>query len=110
MTAYPVEEPGGDLNAMECLVVVRAEGPDQYSARAVAVPEVQAVGRTEAEAIKEVGRSLTKWFHSARLVHVEVPAPVDGNPWLETFGRSADDPDFDDFLAEMQRGRATGPE
>jgi len=38
---------------------------------------------------------------SARpLVQLEVPVTADGagNPWLDTFGRSAADPDFDALL------------
>ena len=27
------------------------------------------------------------------------------NPWLDTFGRSADDPDFDDLVDEIERAR-----
>ena len=29
------------------------------------------------------------------------------NPWLDWFGRSADDPDFDDYLEEIARARRT---
>ena len=39
----------------------------------------------------------------------EVPLPGPGNPWLDSFGRSADDPDFDEFVEEIRRARTTGP-
>jgi hypothetical protein len=31
---------------------------------------------------------------------------VNGNPWLDAWGRSADDPDFDEYLAEIEKARA----
>jgi hypothetical protein len=38
---------------------------------------------------------------------VQVPIPVSGtvNPWLDTFGRSADDPDFDEYLEAVEQAR-----
>jgi hypothetical protein len=50
-----------------------------------------------------VSQSLTQWLASAKLVRVDVPVPGSGNPWLDTFGRSADDPDFEEFLKEMKQ-------
>jgi hypothetical protein len=92
---------------MQYLVIVRPEAPDRYSAQAVGIPEVRAVAATEAEAVEQVRGSLTGWLASAKLVRVEVPGSGAGNPWLESFGRSAGDPDFDDFLQEVQRARLT---
>lgn len=91
---------------MECLVIVRPEGPDGFSASAVGVPEVRAVAATEDEAVRTVSRSLTQWLTSARLVRIEVPVGSSGNAWLDTFGRSAGDPDFEEFLEEVRRARA----
>jgi len=50
---------------------------------------------------------LDQWLSSAKIVQVAVPTAVKGNPWLDAFGRSADDPDFDEFLEELQRIRST---
>ena len=63
-------------------------------------------GATEAEALEQVERNLEKWLRSAKVVHLEVPGIEAGNPWLDHFGRSADDPDFDEYLDEVSRARA----
>jgi hypothetical protein len=90
---------------MEYLVIVRAESGDQYAAQPVGIPELRAVAPTEEEAIHQVSASLVQWLASAKLVRVDVPIAGDGNPWLSTFGRSADDPDFDEFTEEMKQAR-----
>jgi hypothetical protein len=35
-------------------------------------------------------------------VPVSVPVPGTGKPWVDAFGRSADDPAFDEYLEEVQ--------
>jgi len=37
---------------------------------------------------------------------LEVPVIESGNSWLDDFGRSADDPDFDEYLREISRAQA----
>jgi hypothetical protein len=36
---------------------------------------------------------------------VSVALEKTGNPWLDAFGRSATDPDFDEYLEELRRAR-----
>lgn len=91
---------------MQHLVIVRPQA-DRYVAQSLTIPQVQAVAATEAEAVEQLTQSLAAWLASAKLVCIEVPVPNGGNPWLDTFGRSANDPDFAEFLAEVQRGRGT---
>ena len=91
---------------MESLVIVRPESPDHYVAQSLAVPEVRAVAATEAEAVELVRESLTHWMASGKLVRVHIPIPENRNPWLQGFGRSADDPDFEDYLKEIQQARS----
>jgi len=88
-------------------VIVRTESPDQYAAQPLGIPELKVVAPTEAEAIARVSQALDQWLSSAKIVQVAVPTAVKGNPWLDAFGRSADDPDFDEFLEELQRIRST---
>jgi hypothetical protein len=49
----------------------------------------------EAEAIEQASQALAQWLTAARVVQVSIPVSGTGtgNPWLDTFGRSADDPD-----------------
>jgi hypothetical protein len=95
---------GGGI--VQQLVIVRAEGPDRFTAQAVGIPEVKEVASTEAGAISQLRRSLAAWLATAKLVRVEVPVNGTGNPWLDGFGRSANDPEFAAFLEELQGARS----
>src|SRR6266571_2129453 len=86
-------------------VIIRAESAHQYVAQPLGIPEVRVVAATEAEAIAQVTEALGHWLAAAKVIHVTVPAKEPGNPWLDAFGRSATDPDFPEFLAELQRLR-----
>jgi hypothetical protein len=88
-------------------VIIRAESPHQYVAQPLGIPEVKVVAATEAEAVAQVTEALVHWLAAAKVVHVAVPDADRGNPWLDTFGRSATDPDFPEFLEELQRLRTT---
>ncbi len=91
---------------MEQLIVVRPEGPSKFLAQSLTIPEVKAEAGTEAEAVELVRQSLAAWLASARVVRVEVPtAAGSSNPWLEHFGQFRDDPQFADYLEEIQRAR-----
>jgi predicted RNase H-like HicB family nuclease len=94
---------------MEYSVVVRPEAENKYVAQALAIPEIKAEAATEAEAVEQVSQALQQWLASAKVVQVSVPAPQNHNPWLEAFGRSADDPDFEDFVEELKRARSEEP-
>ena len=87
---------------MQCTVIVRSESPTRFVARAVGLPELESIAPSEAEAVAQVKQKLTAWLKDAKVVEVSVPT---GNPWLDSFGRSATDPQFDDYLAELQRYR-----
>ena len=86
-------------------VIIRAESTHQYVAQPLGIPEVKVVAATEAEAIAQVTEALGHWLAAATVINVTVPGKEPGNPWLDAFGRSATDPDFHEFLAELQRLR-----
>jgi hypothetical protein len=92
---------------MQYPVIVRSESANQYVAQPLGIPELRVVAATEAEAIEQVSHALSQWLASAKVVQVSVPVVGSGNPWLDTFGRSANDPDFDEFLEELKRARST---
>ena len=91
---------------MQYPVIVRTEAANQYVAQPLGIPELKVVAATEAEAIEQVSQALGQWLASAKVVQVAVPAAGGSNPWLDAFGRSANDPDFDEFLEELQRVRS----
>ena len=90
-------------------VIIRTESAHQYVAQPLGIPEVKVVAATEAEAIAQVTEALAQWLTAARVVHVAVPGEAQGNPWLDAFGRSANDPDFAELLEELQRQRIMDP-
>lgn len=88
-------------------VLIRTESAHRYVAQPLGIPEVTVVAATEAEAIAQVTAALAQWLTAAKVVHVAVPGEARANPWLDAFGRSAHDPDFAEFLEELQRLRTT---
>src|SRR5262249_36719444 len=85
--------------------IIRAESTPEYVAQPSGIPEIKVVAATEAEAIAQVTEALGHWLAAAKVVHVTVPGEAPSNPWLDAFGRSATDPDFPEFLEELQRLR-----
>ena len=92
---------------MQVPVVIQAESEDRYTAEPLGKSELRVEGTSEAEALRKLTASLRRWLESAKLIQLDVPlkAETPTNPWLESFGRSADDPDFEDFVAEIERAR-----
>jgi len=90
---------------MQCTVIVRPESADRYVARPLGLPEIEATAPTEAEAVEELRHKLDEWVRGAKVLEVTVPT---GNPWLDTAGRSADDPHWEEYQAELERYRREG--
>ena len=85
-------------------VVVRAESDRGYVACPVGLPEIEAEAETEQGAIEAVRQKLRDWLGNAKLVQVEV-IPTDTNPWLAFFGTPVDDPDWEEYQADIRRAR-----
>ncbi len=89
-------------------VIVRPEAAQRYMAQPLGMPELKTVAATEEEAVARVSQALKQWLTSAKMVQVDVPVADRGHPWLDGFGRSAHDPDFDEFTEELRRLRFAG--
>ena len=96
-------------HTMRYPVFVRSESLTTFVAEPLGIPELKTVASTEREAVERVEVALAKWFASGKLVQVSVPGKTSGNPWIDGFGRSADDPDFDEFLREIENAREADP-
>jgi hypothetical protein len=90
---------------MEYPVIVRAEEREGFVAQPIGLPELRVTAASEDEAVAGVREALKRWLASAKVVHVSVAVENSGNPWLDAFGRSASDPDFDEYLEELRRAR-----
>jgi len=88
---------------MEFLIAVRPNAPDRFVAEVVGRPALRAEAAIEEEAIQRVRSSLADWSKTVKLVRVKIPVQGEENPWIRWAGRSADDPDFDEYLVEIQR-------
>ena len=86
-------------------VIIRAESEHRYVAQPLGIPEARVVATTQEEAVAQVTETLGDWLAAAKVIQVTVPGEDTDNPWLRTFGRSAADPDFPEFLEELQRQR-----
>ena len=93
---------------MQVPVIVQAESEDRYTAEPLGKSELRVEAQSEAEALRKLTAALRNWLESAKLIQLDVPVHTESapNPWIESFARSADDPDFDDFLAEIERTRS----
>ncbi len=92
---------------MQVPVIIQAESEDRYTAEPFGNSELRVEAASEAEALRKLTSALRGWLESAKLIQVDVPLhqETSPNPWLDTFGRSANDPDFEDYLAEIERAR-----
>jgi len=83
---------------MQYPVIVKTTANNHYEAEPMGIPELRTIASTEVAALEKATQILEKWFTSAKVVQVEVHGNNSSNPWLNAFGRSADDPDFDNFI------------
>ena len=88
-------------------VIVRAESEHRYVARPVGLPGIEAAASTKQAAVEAVQGKLREWLGDAELVQVEI-STRSGNPLLDFFGSSADDPDWEEYQAELERIRREG--
>lgn len=95
---------------MQVPVIVKTESEGRCTAEPLGQAELRVEARSETEALRKLTTAIRNWLESAKLIQLDVPLHEESapNPWLESFGRSADDPDFDDFVAEINRARSTG--
>ena len=90
---------------MQYPVILQSRSPGEYVAEPLGKPELAVKAKSRGQALAEVGKSLQGWLGSAQMVQVDVPGSPPGNPWLETFGQWADDPDFDELMDEIAHAR-----
>jgi predicted RNase H-like HicB family nuclease len=88
-------------------VIVRAESDNRYVARPVGLPEMEVQAATRDAAVEAVRQKLRDMLAGAELVDVEISA-TRGHALLDFFGSSVDDPDWEEYQAELERIRREG--
>src|SRR2546423_14797814 len=76
---------------------------DGYRATPLLFPDCVAVGTTRDEALANLTRALNERLSQGEIVTVEVGEPE--HPWQKGAGMFQDDPDFNDYLAEIEAYR-----
>jgi predicted RNase H-like HicB family nuclease len=96
---------------MQYPIFVQNPAESHFTASVIGIPTCVAQGRTEAEALAKAEGLLDEQLAKGKIVMVERPS-ASGNgshdnphPWMKFAGTWANDPDFDEFVAEMQRER-----
>jgi hypothetical protein len=90
---------------MQFPVVIEKVDNNGYRARTGELLALSAEGGSAEEAVSKLQVLLQARIDAAtRLVFIEVPTPA-ANPWLDLFGRSANDPDFPELLQEIKQAR-----
>jgi predicted RNase H-like HicB family nuclease len=76
---------------------------DRYTALVPMLPGCVSEGYSREEALSRIRQVIADHLRRTEIVLVDVPEPGHdaGNPWVDTFGRSADDPDFEAVQAEI---------
>lgn len=93
--------------AMECQVFVEQHANNGYVAEIIGLPNCQAVGKTEEEAISKVKEALMERLTRGKIVTINVETQItseDHSVW-KGFGRIKNDPTFDDLMERIAEYR-----
>jgi hypothetical protein len=85
-------------------------GENAYQATALAFPDCVSVGASRDEALEKAQCEIRARLAEGEVVSVEIdeprqPATEEEHPWQKIIGIFADDPTYDDFLAEVEAFR-----
>jgi len=86
-------------------VLVEKAGENGYTARVLAWPDCTVQAPTREEALRYIRTLILERLAKAEIVTLEIKPEEVNHPWLPFAGMWADDPTFDDFVAEMERYR-----
>lgn len=89
---------------MQYQVFVQNPSDQHFVASVVSLPGVTAEGHTKEEAIAKAKAMLEEQLATGEFITIEVEsqsATSESDPWIKHLGIFADDPTFDDFLAEV---------
>ena len=88
---------------MQYQVFVQSHSDTRFIASVIGLPGCAAEGSTKEEAIGNAKRVLQQQLQTGEFVTIHFDWPSDGktDPWIQHMGFFANDPTFDDFLAEV---------
>lgn len=88
-------------------VLLQRRGDGKYHAAVPLLPDITRVGDTRDEALQAIEHAITEAMQTTEVVYLDFPASQDGpsNPWLDTAGIFADDPELEPMLRDIYAAR-----
>lgn len=88
-------------------ILLTRQANNGYLARPVLMPELVVAGEDEQEAIARVCTAITEHQTESRVVQVTLPVnqQTDDDPWLRFAGMWKDDPNWEQFQADIAANR-----
>lgn len=89
---------------MQYEILLTKNPQNGYTARPFALPELTVAADNEAEALALVRQAIADLQQNSHIVQIDVPSPgtvSPNDPWQPFFGMWADDPDWEQFQAEV---------
>lgn len=95
----------GDEGKATYQIIIESESDGTISATLLGWPECKATGKSQDEAVRNLGELVNARLAKAEIVSVKLKSNLSENPWIRLAGKYKDDPFYDDFLADMQAYR-----
>lgn len=73
----------------------------QFTAQVLMWPDIVISGKSESVVLEKVRKAILEKQHNSRIIRLEVPNSQD-DPWLRHAGMWKDDPDWEEYEAELQ--------
>lgn len=88
-------------------ILLQRRGDDTYHAAVPLLPDITRVGNTRDEAIQAIEHAISETLQTTEVIYLDLPTAQDrhDNPWLETAGIFADDPDLEPMLRDIYAAR-----
>jgi predicted RNase H-like HicB family nuclease len=92
---------------MEYHVFVEQHANNGYVAEVIGLPDCQAIGKTEEEAISKAKETLAARLTHGKIVTINLEPEITSaeHPMWKGFGRLKDDPTFDDLMERIAEYR-----
>lgn len=88
-------------------VLLQRRPDGKYQAAVPLLPDVTSIGETRDEVLAAIQHAIEDALQTTEVVYLDVPASGSGpaNPWLETAGIFADDPELEPMLRDIYAAR-----
>ena len=105
MDASLVNAPTDKLSKLIYNILVKTEEEGKVSATVWNLPNCKAEGTTREEAIAKLRLLLTNLLETVEIVRMEIELPQSEHPWMKFAGMYADNPVFEEVLANIEAYR-----